>query len=158
MKLPIELRIDVYERVFNASLDDDLLPDPLKHVLMRKAMLCILNIDRTIRNESQEVCIGLATRHLKALEASIIADKITHNEAFRIGMFSPPVIDSPHFRQYWERYKGFAGLAEKISYDANKVIALYELLRILNVAYDSRLHVPWLNVLRHLHLAYRGGK
>jgi hypothetical protein len=40
INLPIELRIDVYKRVFNASLDDHLLPDPLKVLDLQYPFAC----------------------------------------------------------------------------------------------------------------------
>ena len=48
-RLPIELHIDVYERVFNASFDSSLMPHPLKPACIQREMLCTLHIDRTIQ-------------------------------------------------------------------------------------------------------------
>jgi hypothetical protein len=50
MRLPTELRIDFYERIFNASRDNSLLPNPLDPRVMQKAMLPTLHINRAIRN------------------------------------------------------------------------------------------------------------
>lgn len=155
MRLPIELRLDIYERVFNASLDNIILPDPLDPRLMQKAMLCNLHIDRTIRNESHDICTKLAKRHIQALDASIDAENIARVEIINISVSPPPVATSPLYQPYWVRFERLAGVAEKLSYDANKLVALHGLLRVLHVPHDGRLHVPWLSMLRRLHLLFR---
>lgn len=84
MKLPAEIRIDIYERVFNASLENSLLPSPLASSPMQKAMLRTLHINRAIRNESQETCTKLAKHHIEALEAGIEAENVTSLEIYDI--------------------------------------------------------------------------
>lgn len=158
MRLPAELRIDIYERIFNASLDGSLLPDPLDPRPIKKAMLCILHINRTIRNKSRNVCTRLAKRHIQALEASIEAENITRIEIINISISPPPAANSLHVRPYWVRFEHLAGLAEKISYDANRLVALHGLLQVLHVPHRSRLHLPWLDVLRRLHLLLRDSR
>lgn len=155
MRIPIELRIDIYEHIFNASLDSNLLPNPLDPKLMQKAMLRTLHINRIIRSESQDICTKLAKRNIEALEASIEAEDITRIEIINISVSPHPGANSPHFQPYWARFERLAGLAGKISCDANKLIALYGLLRILRVPRGGRLHMPWLDVLRRCHLLFR---
>jgi hypothetical protein len=74
MRLPTELRIDIYERVFNAGLDNSLLSSPLKSSPMQKAMLRILHINQTIRNESQDTCTKLAKHHIEGTQPSFPSD------------------------------------------------------------------------------------
>jgi hypothetical protein len=156
MRLPTELRLDIYERVFNTSLDDSLLSDLLDPKPMQKAILQTLHINRAIRSESRDICIKLAKRHIQALEASIEAEDIARIEILNISISPPPAATSPRFQPYWARFQRLAGLAERISYDANKLIALYGLLRILRVPHGGQLYLPWLDVLRRLHLLFRG--
>lgn len=158
MRLPFELRIDIYERIVNASLDNSLLPNPLDPMPMQKAMLRTLHINRAVCNESHGICTKLAKRHIQALETSIEAENISRVEIINISLSLPPAANSPRFQPYWLRYKRLAGLAEQISYDANKLVALHGLLRVLHVPHRSRLHLPWLDVLRRLHLLLRDSR
>jgi hypothetical protein len=151
MRLPTELRIDIYERILNASLDNSLLSSSLDHRPMQKAMLRILHINRNIRNESQDIFTKLAKRHIETLEADIGAENITCMNIINISISPLPAATSPRFQPYWARFERLAGIADKISYDANKLMALYGLLRILHVPLGGRLNVPWLDMLRRLH-------
>lgn len=155
MRLPIELRLDIYERVFNASRDNSLLPDHLDPRVMQKAMLSTLHTNRTIRNESHDLCTKLAKRHIQALEASIDAENIARVEIINVSVSPPPVATSPLYQPYWVRFERLAGVAEKLSYDANKLVALHGLLRVLHISHDGRLHIPWLGMVRRLHLFFR---
>lgn len=155
MRLPTELRIDIYERSFNASLDNSLLSSPLDAMPMQKAMLRTLHINQSIRNESQDICTKLAKRHIEALEAGIEAETATRMNILYFSISPPPAATSPRFQPYWARFERLAGIANKISYDANKLMALYGLLRILHVPHGGRPNVPWLDELRRLHLLFR---
>lgn len=155
MKLPAEIRIDIYERVFNASLENSLLPSPLASSPMQKAMLRTLHINRAIRNESQETCTKLAKHHIEALEAGIEAENVTSLEIYDISIVPPPAATSPRSQPYWARFERLQGLAEGISYDANELMALYGLLQILHVPHGGRINVPWLEVLRRIHLLFQ---
>jgi len=100
MELPPEIRIDIYERVFNASLENSLLPSPLESSPMQKAMLRTLHINRAIRNESQETCTKLAKHHIEALEAGIEAENVTSLEIYDISIVPPPAATSPRSQPY----------------------------------------------------------
>jgi hypothetical protein len=157
MRLPFELRIDIYERIFNASLDNSLLPDPLDPRTMRRAMLRTLHINRAIRNESHDICTKLVKRHIKAPGARIMGDNTTRYEITRICIFSPPATNSPHFQPYRGLVERLASPIEMISCDANKVIALCGFLRALKTPHGGKLGVPLLYTLRvcsRLHLLY----
>ncbi|GAB7330333.1 hypothetical protein MBLNU13_g01968t2 [Cladosporium sp. NU13] len=125
---------------------------------MQKLTLRILHINQIIRNESQDICTKLAKRHIEALEAGIEAEHITRMEIINISVSPPPAATSPRYQPYWVRFGHLAGLAEKISYNADKLMAFYELLRILHVPHDGRLNIPWLDVLRRLHLLFRNNE
>jgi hypothetical protein len=155
MRLPTEIRINIYERVFNATLENSLLPSSLESSPMQKAMLRTLHINRTIRNESQDAYTKLAKHHIEALEAGIEAENVTCMEISDIGIVLPPAATSPHSQSYWKRFERLEGLAEEISYDANKLMALYGLLRALHVPHGGRINTPNLEVLRRLHLLFQ---
>jgi hypothetical protein len=89
MKLPAELRINTYERVFNASLDNISEKDPLDLSHAKKAMLRTLHIDRTIRYESRDICIELANRHIKSLEARLAVDNTARVNMPDLSEFAP---------------------------------------------------------------------
>jgi hypothetical protein len=122
MKLPAELRIDIYERVFNASLDKISEEDPLDLSLMHKVMLSTLHIDRTIRYESRDICVDLAKRHIKSLESSLAIDNTARVNMPDLSEFAPSsMLESLLF------YQRLARLGETMSHKANKADALYGL-------------------------------
>lgn len=142
MRHPTELRIDIYERIFDASLKNSLLPSPLESSPMQKAMLRTLHINRTVRNESQDTYTKLAKHHIEVLEAGIEAENVTSLEIHDISIVPPPAATSPRSQPYWARFERLKGLAEEISYDANKLMAFYGLLQILHVPHGGRINVP----------------
>jgi len=161
VSLPAELRIDIYERVFNASLDNSLLPNSFDRRPMQKAMLRTLHINRAIRNDSKKICTSLAKRHLEALEAGILADETTYSELVAICRlrFYPPLVNHGWDSQSFEdRVRRISDLTLKISDDAKKVAALSELLPILETPRRGRLYVSWLNMRRRLRILVRDAK
>jgi hypothetical protein len=151
MKLPAELRIDIYERVFNASLDNISEKDPLNLSLMHKAMLRPLHIDRTIRYESLDICIDLANHHIKALESSLAVDHAARVSMPDLSEFAPSflaggMIESRPF------YQRLARLGETMSLKANKADALYGFLKKMKVPRGSRAYVQ---KFKRLHIIYR---
>lgn len=155
MNLPAEFRIDIYERVFNSTLDNDLLQDPLDPRLMQKAMLSTLHINQTIRSKSRPICIQLANRHIKALETLIVVNNAARLNMPNLSTFAPLRIEDPHTLSAWDSFVYLADLADKIAYDANKVNALYGFLRIMGAPREGRVYVQR---SRRLHLIYRNAK
>lgn len=153
ISLPAELRIDIYERVFNASLDDRLLPERFKSLYIQRRMLRTLHINRAIRNDSKMICAKLAKRHLEALEISIPADTIT-----RDGLYALCVLQWRD-QAFEDRMVRFSDLNhEKIPGDTEKAKVLAGLLRILKTPGRGRFYVSWLNVRRRLQVFSRGTK
>jgi hypothetical protein len=151
MKLPAELRIDVYERVFNASLDNISEKDPLDLSPMHKAMLRLLHIDRTIRYESRDICIDLANHHIKALELSLAVDNSARVNMPDLSEFAPSFLAGSMFesRPFYQR---LARLGETMSLNANKADALYGYLKKMKVPRGSRAYV---RRFKRLYLIYR---
>jgi hypothetical protein len=151
MKLPAELRIDIYERVFNASLDNISEKDPLDLSHMRKAMLRTLHIDRTICYESINICIDLANRHIRALEARLTVDNLARVNMPDLSEFAPSVLAGSMLesRPFYQR---LARLGESMSHKANEADALYGFLKKMKVPRGSRAHVQR---FKRLHLIYR---
>lgn len=113
VRLPAELRIDIYERVFNASIDDRLLPERYKRYYVQRRMLRTLHINRAIRNDSEEICTKLAKRHLEALEASIPADTIARDELYdicKIQCTSPSVDHGWNSQSFMDRVSRMSDL------------------------------------------------
>lgn len=167
MSLPAELRIDIYERVFNASLkhlDKSLPPghQTWQNIrLTQKATLRTLHINRTIRNDSKEICTSLAKRHLEALEAGILANETTISELMAICRlrFHPPLVNNGWDSQLFEdRVRRISDLTLEISDDTKKVTVLSELLPILETPRRGRLYVSWLNMRRRLRVLMRDAK
>jgi hypothetical protein len=128
MKLPAELRIDIYERIFNASLNNISEKDPLDLSLMHKAMLRTLHISRAIRYESRDICIDLANHHIKVLEFSLAVDNAARVSMPDLSEFAPSFLAGSMFesRPFYQR---LAQLGETMSHKANKADALYGFLK-----------------------------
>lgn len=148
MELPTELRIDIYHRVFNASLDNTSQPDPLDHTIMHKGMLSLLHINQETRKESLEICIDLANRHIKALGAQVMTDHHALRNTPELDIFAPRM---PQNGQYQDFLKHLARDANKLSRDANRADALYEFLEMLNIPCRGRAYAQ---KLTHHHLMY----
>lgn len=147
MSLPVELRIEIYHHVFNASLDNTSQPDPLDHTLMHKGMLSLLHINQTIRKETHAICIDLANRHIKVLEASIRIDHSALRNTPELDIFAPRLKS-----QYEDFLKHMARDADELSRDANRADALYGFLEMLKVPCRGRAYVQ---TLTHIHLMYK---
>lgn len=147
MSLPAELRIVIYHHVFNASLDNTSQPDPLDHTLMHKGILSLLHINQTTRKETHTICIDLANRHIKALEASIRIDHSALRNTPELDIFAPRVKS-----QYEDFLKHMARDADKLSRDANRADALYDFLEAMGVPCRGRAYVQ---TLTHIHLKYQ---
>jgi hypothetical protein len=161
MSLPAELRIDIHERVFNASFDNSLPPNLLDRRPMQKAMLHTLHISHAIRNDSKEICTSFAKRHLEALQAGILADETTISELMAICRlrFHPPLVNHGWDSQLFEdRVRRISDLTLKISDDTRKVTVLSELLPILETPRRGRLYVSWLDMRRRLRVLMRDAK
>jgi hypothetical protein len=151
MKLPAELRINTYERVFNASLDNISEKDPLDLSHAKKAMLRTLHIDRNIRYESRDICIELANRHIKSLEARLAVDNTARVNMPDLSEFAPSFLEGAMLesRPFYQR---LAQLGETMSHNANKADALYAFLKKMKVSRGSRAYVQR---FKRLHLIYR---
>jgi hypothetical protein len=151
MRLPAELRIDIYERVFNASLDNISEKDPLNLSLIHKAILRPLHISRAIRYESLDICIDLANHHIRALEFSLAVENTARVNMPDLSEFAPSflagsMLESRPF------YQCLARLGETMSLKANKADALYGFLKKMKVPRGSRAYVQR---FKRLHLIYR---
>jgi hypothetical protein len=172
MSLPAELRIDIYERVFNASLkhlDNSLPPgrQTWRNIrLTQKATLRTLHINRAIRNDSKEICTSLAKRHLEAPQAGILGDETTYSELIAICrrlQCNWVLVNHGHghgrdSQSCEDRMRRISDLAVKISDDTIKVMVLSELLPILETPRRGRLFVSWLNMRRRLRVLMRDAK
>jgi hypothetical protein len=118
---------------------------------MHKAMLRTLHIDRTIRCESRDICIDLAKRHIRALEARLVVDNTARVNMPDLSEFAPSFLAGSMLesRPFYQR---LARLGETTSRNANKAEALYGCLKKMKIPRESRAYVQR---FKRLHLVYR---
>lgn len=145
MRLPAELRIDIYEHVFEASLSTLSGKDSLKRADMQHEMLCTLHINRTTREESKEVCIKLANGRIDELEAKLRANHVTISEFPKV---------NAKIMSYREFVQGLMELYDSVSLDSNKADSLYGFLKMMRAPREGRAFVQR---FRRMSRKYRQG-
>lgn len=132
MRLPAELRIDIYERVFEASLTTLSKKDPQKRAAMQHDMLCTLQINRTTRQESKEICMKLANRRIDELEAKLKTENAVLTEYPKV---------NAKILSYREFVQGLMELHASLSLDSNKADSLYGFLKMMRAPREGRAFV-----------------
>lgn len=141
MRLPVELRLDIYERVFNASLDRIKKTEPRGHVAVRQDMLRTLHINKNIREESKENAIKLANHHIDGLEVNIRTNEAACHELPKLAEFGPAMQVGWKLMDYVRFAEHLGALQGTMALDANKADALYVFLKMMRVPREGRAYV-----------------